>query len=121
VRFGFDGTEYEIDLSAKNARAFRQQRQPNVEHAHQPGRGPARRHGRTAAGRQRSGKVRAWAKEHGIAVSARGRIPASVAEQYRAAVRDAEPDQTAADRRRHFRPRSPTVSTSKSAVAHTAE
>jgi hypothetical protein len=40
---------------------------------------------RTAASRQRSGDIRAWAKDHGIAVSERGRIPASVVEQYQAA------------------------------------
>jgi len=85
VRFGFDGTEYEIDLSEKNAQAFRTQLAPFVEHARKPGRGPARRATRTAAGRQRSGEVRAWAKDHGITVSARGRIPASVMEQYQAA------------------------------------
>ena len=34
---------------------------------------------------QRSGDIRAWAKEHGLAVSERGRIPASVLEQYQAA------------------------------------
>jgi hypothetical protein len=82
VRFGFDATEYEIDLSEKNARAFRTQLAPFVEHARKPGRGPARRATRTAAGRQRSGELRAWAKDQGIAVSARGRIPASVVEQY---------------------------------------
>jgi hypothetical protein len=38
-----------------------------------------------AAGRQRSGDIRTWAKEHGLAVSERGRIPASVVEQYNAA------------------------------------
>jgi hypothetical protein len=40
---------------------------------------------RTAASWQRSGDIRAWAKEHGLAVSERGRIPASVVEQYHAA------------------------------------
>jgi hypothetical protein len=85
VRFGFDGTDYEIDLSEENAWAFRTQLAPFVEHARKPGRGPARRAARTAAGRQRSGEIRAWAKDHGIAVSARGRIPASVIEQYKAA------------------------------------
>jgi hypothetical protein len=35
--------------------------------------------------RQRSGDIRAWAKERGLAVSERGRIPASVLEQYHAA------------------------------------
>ena len=33
VRFGFDGTDYEIDLSAKNARAFRKKLTPFIEHA----------------------------------------------------------------------------------------
>jgi hypothetical protein len=42
---------------------------------------------RTAAGRQRSGDIRAWAKEHGIAVRDRGRIPASVVERYQAAAK----------------------------------
>jgi hypothetical protein len=86
VRFGFDGAEYEIDLNAKNARAFRAQLAPFVESAHKPGRGPARPAARTS-GRQRSGEVRAWAKYHGIAVSARGRIPASVMERYQTAAR----------------------------------
>jgi len=40
---------------------------------------------RAGSSRQRSGDIRAWAKEHGLAVSDRGRILVSVAEQYRAA------------------------------------
>ena len=85
VRFAFDGTDYEIDLSAKNAAAFGKQLAPYIEHARRAGRVPSRRSGRTAVNRQRSGDIRAWAKEHGLAVSERGRIPASVVEQYQAA------------------------------------
>ncbi len=85
VRFAFDGTGYEIDLNAKNAAAFGKQLAPYLEHARKAGRAPARRAGRAAAGRQRSGDIRAWAKEQGLAVSGRGRIPASVLEQYHAA------------------------------------
>ena len=85
VRFAFDGTDYEIDLNAKNAAAFSKQLAPYLEHARRAGRAQLRRSGRAAAGRQRSGDIRAWAKEHGLQVSERGRIPASVAEQYRAA------------------------------------
>ena len=85
VRFDFDGTYYEIDLSGKNASSFRKQLAPFIEHARKVGRGPVRRAARTAAGRQQSGDIRAWAREHGIAVSARGRIPVSVVEQYQAA------------------------------------
>jgi len=85
IRFAFEGTGYEIDLNAKNAAAFSEQLAPYLAHARRAGRAQARRPGRTAAGRQHSGDIRAWAKEHGLAVSERGRIPASVAEQYNAA------------------------------------
>jgi nucleoid-associated protein Lsr2 len=85
VRFAVDGTDYEIDLSAKNAAAFGKRLAPYIEHGRRAGRAPSRRSGRTAANRQRSGDIRAWAKEHGLAVSERGRIPASVVEQYQAA------------------------------------
>jgi hypothetical protein len=85
VRFGMDGAEYEIDLSKKNAAAFRRKLAPFTGHARKAGRGQRRRPARTAASRDRSGSIRAWAKQAGIAVSARGRIPASVAEQYQAA------------------------------------
>jgi hypothetical protein len=85
VRFGFEGTDYKIDLSAKSARAFRKKLAPFVEHARKVGREPARRSERSSSGRQRSGDVRAWARDHGFAVSARGRIPARILEQYRAA------------------------------------
>jgi hypothetical protein len=87
VRFGLGGAEYEIDLSKKNARAFRKQLAPFIEYARTAGRGQRRRAGRTAAGRERSGGIRAWAKGQGIAVSGRGRIPASVVEQYEAATK----------------------------------
>jgi hypothetical protein len=85
VRFAFEGTGYEIDLNAKNAAAFGKQLAPYIEHARRAGRAPGRRAGRAATSRQRSGDIRAWAKEHGLAVSERGRIPATVVEQYNAA------------------------------------
>jgi hypothetical protein len=88
VRFELGGAEYEIDLSKKNARAFRKQLAPFIEHARKAGRGQRRRPRRTAARRERSGDIRAWAKSQGIAVSDRGRIPASVVEQYEAATKD---------------------------------
>lgn len=84
VRFGIGGAEYEIDLSKKNARALRRRLAPFMDHARKAGRGSRRRTGRSAASRERSGDIRAWAKTHGITVSDRGRIPASVAEQYEA-------------------------------------
>jgi hypothetical protein len=83
MRFAVGGTAYEIDLNKKNARAFRKQLAPFVEHARRAGRG--QRRSRTSSSRQRSGDIRAWAKQQGIAVSGRGRIPASVVAQYDAA------------------------------------
>ncbi|HEV8274961.1 MAG TPA: Lsr2 family protein [Streptosporangiaceae bacterium] len=88
VRFGIGGAEYEMDLSAKNAAAFRRQLAPFIDYARKAGRGPRRRPGRTTASRERSENIRAWAKGQGIAVSDRGRIPASVVEQYQAADRN---------------------------------
>lgn len=85
LRFGLAGSEYEIDLSKKNARTFRKQVAPFVEHARKAGRGQRRRPARTPPAREHSGDIRAWAKAQGIAVSDRGRIPTSVAEQYDAA------------------------------------
>ena len=87
VRFGLDGTGYEIDLNKKNAAALRRKLAPFVEHARKAGRGQRRREARGAASRERGSDIRAWAKDQGIAVSGRGRIPASVVEQYEAAAR----------------------------------
>jgi hypothetical protein len=84
LRFGIDGPMYEIDLSKKNAARFRQQLAPFIEHARRAATGP-RRPARTAASRQRSHDIRAWAKERGIPLSDRGRIPASIYAQYDAA------------------------------------
>jgi hypothetical protein len=87
VRFAIGGTEYEIDLSKKNAQTFRKGLASFTEHARKAGRGQRRRPARTSAARERSGDIRAWAKANGIPVSNRGRIPASIAEQYEAATR----------------------------------
>ncbi len=41
--------------------------------------------GADAPERERGGAIRVWAKDHGIAVSDRGRIPGSEVERYQAA------------------------------------
>lgn len=87
VRFGFGGAEYEIDLSKKNAAVVCKKITPFMEHARKAEQGPARGAARTAASRQRSGDIRAWAKDQGITVGDRGRIPASVVEQYHVATK----------------------------------
>jgi len=85
LRFGLGGSDYEIDLNKKNATRFRQQIAPYIEHARKAGRGQRRRSARSSSSRDRSGGIRAWARNNGIPVSDRGRIPASVVEQYEAA------------------------------------
>jgi len=85
--FAIGGTEYEIDLSEKNAKAFRKGLAPFTRHARKAGPGQRHRPARTSAARERSADIRAWAKVNGIPVSDRGRIPASVARQYQAATR----------------------------------
>lgn len=80
VRFAVDGTGYEIDLSKKNAAKIRRDFGRYIEHARRAAGG--RRPGRPRRDRPRSPAVRAWAKQHGIQVSERGRIPASVVSRY---------------------------------------
>lgn len=82
LRFGVDGSEYEIDLNEKNAARFHKLLAPFVERARRAGRGPRRVVRRTAASRRRSRDIRMWAKRQGIALSDRGRIPSGVVEQY---------------------------------------
>ena len=82
--FALDGASYEIDLSSDNAKKLRDSLSPFVEHARRAGVG-RRRRSRAASSRERSADIRAWAKARGIKVNERGRIPASVVEQYEAA------------------------------------
>jgi hypothetical protein len=81
VRFGLDGTHYEIDLSAAHSQELRKALERYLAHARRTG-GTARgRRGGTAVN---TAKVREWAKEQGIEIKDRGRVPAGVLEQYQA-------------------------------------
>jgi hypothetical protein len=83
VQFAFEGRSYEIDLSAANAERLRASLRPLVAAAREarpPGRRGAGR--RTARSRARSAEIRTWAKNRGIELSERGRIPAAVVQQY---------------------------------------
>ncbi|MFG1858459.1 Lsr2 family protein [Actinomadura geliboluensis] len=89
VSFSIDGTSYEIDLNTKNAAKLRQGLEPFVASARKAPKstGTARggRGSRAKGSRERSAEIREWAKSNGIKVNERGRIPASVIEQYEAA------------------------------------
>ncbi|GAA4617357.1 Lsr2 family protein [Actinoallomurus liliacearum] len=81
ISFAIDGVAYEIDLSAENAEILRDRLSPFVEHGRRAG-DLRRPRSRAVSSRQRSVDIRAWAKARGIEVSDRGRIPATVIEQY---------------------------------------
>jgi len=82
VSFALDGTEYEIDLSAKNAASLRDAISPWVGHARKTG--GRRKRGTTAKSPASSSTsdIRAWALAHGHEVSSRGRVSAEVREAY---------------------------------------
>ena len=86
VRFGIDGTEYEIDLSAAHSEELRQALERYVAHARRAG-GTAKSaaRGRRGSAAIDTAQVREWAKGQGIEVKDRGRVPAGIVEQYKAA------------------------------------
>ena len=88
VRFGLDGTEYEIDLNAEHAQALRDALARYV-HAARRARGGARRLARGGRRASASGvdstEVREWAKAQGIDVKDRGRVPAELVVKFKAA------------------------------------
>ena len=85
VSFSLDGVSYEIDLSTKNAAAFRDSLAQYVGTARKVGgssggRASARR--RSGGGDNRTAQIREWARSNGQKVNERGRIPATVIEAY---------------------------------------
>jgi hypothetical protein len=95
VTFGLDGTSYEIDLSAKNAAAFRKALDRYLKAARRQSSGArsarAPRRATASSSRPKSTRdydivqLREWAGASGVAVPARGRIPQAVVDQYKAA------------------------------------
>jgi hypothetical protein len=88
VRFGLDGTDYEIDLNAKNAQALRDALARYTGAARRVS-GSTRRQppsGRKApANGLNTTEVREWAKAQGIEVKDRGRVPAELVVKFKAA------------------------------------
>jgi hypothetical protein len=83
VRFALDGIEWEIDLSERNANRLRNSLSDFIAHGRKVG--GKRVRGNSSSSGVDSKLIRKWAEANGIAVSSRGRIPAEVVEQYRAA------------------------------------
>jgi hypothetical protein len=89
VSFAFEGTSYEIDVCSAHAKELQDTFGPYAEHGRRIGAAGAggRRRGRarTGPGRERSSEIRSWARQRGHKVSERGRIPASIIQEYEAA------------------------------------
>jgi hypothetical protein len=86
VRFGLDGTYYEIDLSKKHADQLAKAIRPYVEAARKVSSSSSRRASRgSRPSRHNQSDVRAWARAQGLKISDRGRIPADVLAQYESA------------------------------------
>jgi len=83
LTFSVAGVEYSIDLSEKNKKKFDKALEPYVKAAQRIGGGRGRKS--TSATGLDLKAVRAWAASNGIEVSSRGRVPAKVIEQFRAA------------------------------------
>ena len=89
VEFSLDGVDYTIDLSADNAAKLRDSLASYVSAARRTG-GRKRAAGKagktaaapTAADRERNQAIREWAREQGMQVSDRGRIPSEIVDAY---------------------------------------
>jgi uncharacterized membrane protein len=93
VTFGLDGATYEIDLSKKNAAAFRKSLDRYVNAARRStasARSPRRKSAPSTNGsKAKRGydivKLREWADASKVKVPARGRIPQAVVDRYKEA------------------------------------
>ena len=88
VRFGLDGVDYEIDLSAEHAEALRRALAPFIDAARRgpgAGRQQGRRGQRAGASGPDTTEVREWARAQGIEVKDRGRVPADLIVRFKAA------------------------------------
>ena len=89
VRFALDGTDYEIDLSGEHSDELHAALRTYVDHARKVA-GTARRPGARSARRSSTVDtvaVRAWARETGLDIKERGRVPADLVAKYQAATR----------------------------------
>jgi hypothetical protein len=86
VSFSLEAWTYEVDLTPEHAAELRKSLEPwitagrRVTKDAQPGGKAAKTQGTAES---ETAKVRAWAREEGLEVSDRGRIPAEVREAYR--------------------------------------
>jgi hypothetical protein len=88
VTFGLNGTQYELDLSKKNAEKLAMVFGPYVAAARKVTRSSRTSKAtsrRSSAGGPSPQEVRAWAREQGIQVADKGRVPAELIVRFQAA------------------------------------
>lgn len=79
--YAFDGEKYELDLNAKNAKAFRTALKKYVDASRVV---TGRRNGNGHSAPSEASQIRSWASENGKDVNDRGRIPQALVDEYRA-------------------------------------
>lgn len=88
VKFGLDGVQYEIDLSAKNAAKLRDTLGPYVKAGTKAARAAAgvsrRRTASAPTDRAQNKAIREWARSKRKKISDRGRIPEEIVAEYHA-------------------------------------
>ncbi len=88
IRFGLDGTDYEIDLNTEHAQQLRDALARYIVAGRRTGasaRQPSRGRRKSTASAPNTSEVREWAKAQGIDVKDRGRIPAELVVKFQAA------------------------------------
>lgn len=85
VRFGLDGTQYEIDLSTDNAKKLRGALKTYMDAGRKVGGRSTRPRGTGAGRSNEAAQIREWARNNGYTVSERGRVNSEIIEAYRAA------------------------------------
>jgi hypothetical protein len=84
ITFSYKSKDYTLDLSQANLEKFEKALEPYLKAAHKISGGRGSRSSRASADLDPKA-VRAWAQSNGVELSARGRVPASVVQQYKAA------------------------------------
>jgi hypothetical protein len=88
VRFGLDGTEYEIDLNARHAQQLRAALAAYLQAGRRAGARsprPTRSGRKSPANGLNTTEVREWAKAQGMQVKNRGRVPAELVVKFKTA------------------------------------
>ncbi|MGW4337240.1 histone-like nucleoid-structuring protein Lsr2 [Rhodococcus koreensis] len=96
IAFSVNGIDYQIDLSAKNAKEFHNKLDHYIDHATKVGGRMSRSAGTLTSGggpkqkpvrrdRDQVRAVREWAQKQGYDIGGRGRIPIEITEAYDAA------------------------------------